>query len=100
MKTLLVVCERRLEARLVPEHPPRERARCRWIRPVLAHPPVTLEVAVPARDVLVLGEVGHSPRAKRRGLGMAIGIRKRRIPLLRRVVGPLERLETKPAGLH
>ena len=100
MKTLLVVCERRLEAGLVPEHPARERASRRWIRPVFVHASVALKVAIPARHVLVLGEVGHSSRTERRGLGMSIGILERRIPLLRGIVRPLQRLETKPAGLH
>jgi len=100
VKTLLVVRNGRLEARLVPEDPLRESPRSCGVRPILSHAPMPLEVASLPPRVLVLGEVRHPSRSKRRRLRMPIRVLERRIKLLRRVVGPLEALQAKSARLH
>ena len=100
VKTLLVVRNRGLEARLVPQHPLRESSRGCGIRPILPHMSVALKVASLPPRILVLGEVGHAPGSKRRRLRMPIGVLERGIKLLRRVAGGLETLQAKSACLH
>lgn len=100
VKTLLVVRNGRPEARLIPQDPLRESPRGCRIRPILPHMSVALKVAVPARHILVLGEIRHAPRSKRRRLRMPIRILECGIKLLRRIAGGLETLQAKPACLH
>ena len=100
VKTLLVVRNRGLEARLVPEDPLRKSSRGCGIRPILPHMSVPLKVASLPPRILVLGEIRHASRPKRRRLRMPIGVLERGIKLLRRVARRLETLQTKSACLH
>jgi hypothetical protein len=100
VKTLLVVRNGRPEARLIPQDPLRESSRGCGIRPILPHMSVALKVASLPPRILVLGEIRHAPRSKRRRLRMPIRVLERGIKLLRRIARRLETLQAKSACLH